>query len=46
MRAHSVVVIASFFDFLARMPDGSESIKVQAFVPEFAVEAFDESVLH
>lgn len=46
MWALGVVVVSPTPDFLAGVSDGSEPVKVQAFVPEFAVETLHEGVLY
>ena len=46
MRPHVIVVEAPTRDDLPRFGQIQESMLIQAFVPESAVEAFNVSVLH
>jgi len=46
MRPRGVVVAAPCFDPLAGVPDRSEPVLIEAFVPEPTVERLDEGVLH
>ena len=46
MGALGVVVISPSSNFLARMTEGSEPVKVQTFVSELAVETLHKGVLH
>lgn len=46
MRAVGVVVALPVFDFFPSMAQGSEPVQVQALIPELAVEALDEGILH
>jgi hypothetical protein len=41
-----VIVLAPGFDQIARFGKAKEKMFIEAFVAEFAVEAFDEGVLH
>ena len=46
MRAHVIVVEAPTRDELPRFGQIQESMLIQAFVPESAVESFNVSILH
>jgi hypothetical protein len=46
MRSEVVVFAAPVFDEEASFSEGSEPVLVEAIIPESAVEAFDESILH
>ena len=45
MRSAPVVILPPFFQHLSGIAQCAEQCLVQAFIPEFAVEAFDEPVL-
>jgi hypothetical protein len=46
MRTHVIVVLPTGFDQTARFAEPEEKMLIEALVAKFAVEAFDESVLH
>ena len=46
MRTHVIVIVAPGLDDLARFAQADEHVFVQAFIPQPAVEALDESILY